>query len=386
MTDNDKMKAHLSRGFSSKFMRQPEAFLFAPGRVNLIGEHIDYCGGLVLPMAIDRGTYGAFAPNDENVVRVFSTRFSEMVAIPVNATASKKHWSDFVVGICNVLNQKYELSGFDIYVDSDVSAGGLSSSASFLALLARAALSIAGIEITTDQEKMKLAQLCQRVENEFVGVASGIMDPVSVIFGEIVKIDCARLTVERAETDLGRYQVVVMDSGKERTLAASKYNERVGEISRIMDLINPVYKLKNLSGLPVEELDNAASLVGDSELVARMRHVATENQRVRMSVSALREGQIDAFGELLNQSHSSLRDDYKVTGFELDTLVEISQKHPGVVGARMTGAGFGGCCIALLEADEVDSHNEQVTTLYKNKTGLDASLFKVEPAMGVDEI
>jgi len=375
----------LIQTFREQFEGEPEFGLFSPGRVNLIGEHIDYCGGLVLPMAIDRGTFGLVSGNDSDLIRIQSTRFSKSIEISLSEKKTNSHWSDFVVGVVCLLGKQYSLSGFNICVDDNISAGGLSSSASFSILLAMAALKVAGIGLQNDAEKLSLARLCRQVENDFVGLSCGIMDQASVVLGGVIRLDCEELSFSRINIDFQDHQLVIIDSGKERTLAGSKYNQRVNEINEILALLQMEYALDNLCALTTDELDRAARFIGDEKLVRRMRHVVSENARVNRATLALEAGDLGTFGGLLSESHESLRMDYEVTGFELDTLVEISRSQAGVLGARMTGAGFGGCCIALVEKSRVEEHNRQVEARYLARTGLTAKFILANESAGAGD-
>ena len=377
-------QATLEAKFKDKFNKTAGYSGFSPGRINLIGEHIDYCGGLVLPMTIDRGTYAVFAANDNDLVRVFSSRFDELIELPISDPAMDQmpHWGQFVLGVMTLLGKNYRLSGFDIYVEDDIAAGGLSSSASFSLLIAGAALMAADQFVDTDAKRLQLALICQQVEHQFLNVQCGIMDQASVALGGVLELDCDSLQFKRIDADTGDYRIVVMDSGKQRTLASSKYNERVSELTSISKQLGLFDKGK-LCGIPFEELDVALKGLDEEVLKARLRHVVTENQRVKESCERLRHGDVAGFGELLNQSHRSLRDDYEVTGDELDALVAHSQAQPGVVGARMTGAGFGGCCLALVHKDEIEAHNHQVARAYKQTTGLEANFFAVNKSDGL---
>jgi galactokinase len=365
--------------FANQFATSGEAEFLSPGRVNLIGEHIDYCGGLVLPMAINRGSRAVAAKNGDRVVRVYSERFDELREVPLRAGQATGHWSDFVVGVVSLLIQQQELVGVDLYVTDDISAGGLSSSASFALLVSHALLWAIDAEPIESRNKLQLAQLCQKVEHEFMGVKCGIMDQASIALGGVIMLDCADLTFKRVSADFADYSLLVMDTQHERTLAGSKYNERVAEITQILDQIGQPFGLNNLCELELSDLDRALSKLNGASLRKRLRHVVSENDRVVLAGQALESQQLERFGELMNQSHDSLHNDYEVTGDALNEIVTLSRSQTGCIGARMTGAGFGGCALALVLSSEVTLHNEAVTKAFFTKTGRQPRIFSVTP-------
>ncbi len=220
-----------SQKFKAVFNAEPEQVFFSPGRVNLIGEHIDYCGGLVMPMAISLGTYAWAKPIDTPELQIYSERFDELVSVELKVQSSKGHWSDFAIGVIALLMQEHRLEGLQLYVSDDIGAGGLSSSASFSLLLANSLLWRCGQRETDDFSQLRLAQLCQQVEHEFIGVQCGIMDQAAVALGGIVTLDCGNLEYERLSEIPLENKIVIMDTCHPRTLAGSKYNERVSEIS-----------------------------------------------------------------------------------------------------------------------------------------------------------
>lgn len=375
----------LSDAFASHFLRQGEAKFFAPGRVNLIGEHIDYCGGLVLPMAINRGTRAVAAKNDDSVIRIYSERFNEQRVIPLlpGARSEAAHWSDFAVGVVSLLLPHKPLVGVDVYVTDDISAGGLSSSASFALLLTHVLLWAADDVPLDTPARLELARMCQKVEHEFIGVNCGIMDQASIALGGIVMLDCADLTFETVAVDFTGHSLLVMDTRHQRTLAGSKYNERVLEIAQISTLLRKQYDISNLCDLLFESLDDALALLDDPVLRRRLTHVVSENERVKRAVTALREGDLVKFGGLMDQSHQSLHKDYEVTGDALHTIVTLSRLQPGTLGARMTGAGFGGCALALVATSDVAAHNTAVANEFEKATGVLPKLFSVQPECAV---
>jgi galactokinase len=372
----------ITSAFAQQFGREGEIGLFSPGRVNLIGEHIDYCGGLVMPMAISRGTSAVAAKNNDSVLRIYSERFDELKEIPLKPSKPISDWTDFAVGVVTLLSADHKLEGLDLYVTSDIAAGGLSSSASFALLLSYGLLwSVDSVPIT-NQHKLDLARLCQRVEHEFIGVNCGIMDQASIVLGGIMTLDCRTLEFEPMPHDLGQHKLVVMDTRHSRSLAGSKYNERVAELVEVKAKIGKNFPVDNLCDLSTSHLEAASSLLSSKTLQRRLRHVVSENSRVREAATALKQGNLSMLGQLMNQSHDSLRYDYEVTGFALDSIVEMSRLQTGTLGARMTGAGFGGCALALVESSAVESHNAEVSSAFERKTGIKPNLFTVEAAGG----
>lgn len=358
--------------FAQRFASTPSLRIFSPGRVNLIGEHIDYCGGRVMPMAIDRGTRLIAAPNGSSVVRLFSSRFDELVELHLRGTHVRRdHWSDYVAGLVAELGDRVT-GGADILVNDGIAAGGLSSSASFTTGVAIALLQLSGEAVDTDDDRLALAKLCRKVENDFVGVPCGIMDQVSVLLGGIIVLECDSLAFERLPVDFADCRLVVMDTGVPRTLAASKYAERVDEMTEICGLLDGEYRPDRLCrSVEAEQLDGLAVKLG-GRLARRLRHVVTEQDRVDKACAALMVNDLAAMGALMTQSHQSLRYDYQVTGDALDRIVESSLQQPGVFGARMTGAGFGGCAIALVRAEAVEQHNAAIRAAHPAATVFDA--------------
>lgn len=371
--------------FITRFAETPEQHFFSPGRVNLIGEHIDYCGGRVLPMAINRGSYGLARRLVKPVLEIYSKRFNESVSVPLNAGQAKGHWSDFAVGVVSLLGAEHKLHGVQLYVSDDIDGGGLSSSASFSLLIAQVLLWAAGVDSGSDQQRLRLARLCQQVEHDFVGVSCGIMDQASIALGGIVSLDCTSLQFQRVPALSDEYQIIVMDTCHPRTLAGSKYNERIMELKRVQEMLRAtnslleVEQIDYLSLIELAELPRLQGLLGDEKLQRRLGHVVSENHRVTEAMGALAASDFTRFGELMNASHDSLHHDYEVTGDALMNIVSISREQPGCLGARMTGAGFGGCALALVAEDAVDAHNHEVSKKFAETTGVVPKLFSVSP-------
>jgi galactokinase len=355
----------LRRTFERAFGRDPEIVAEAPGRVNLIGEHTDYNQGFVLPVAINRRVTIAAAPAEGKRVRVYSADFDARDEWQVDAPrrTGRREWRDYVRGVAWVLlDAGHELRGADLAIAGDVPQGaGLSSSAALEVAVAGALCAVSGQEV----EPQQLAVLCQKAENQFVGVQCGIMDQLAAACAwaeHALLIDCRSLQVERVPLP-DDVAIVVVDSKVQRALRDTAYNERRGECAAAA------------RALGVASLRDAA--VGDVDrlpqpLNRRARHVITENRRVLEAVAALRSDNLNRFGELIYESHASLRDDFEVSTPELDLLVELALRTEGVIGARLTGAGFGGCTVNLVEREAVGRFEAGIIEPYRAKTGLSA--------------
>jgi galactokinase len=363
--------------FRSQFGVESTSEVFAPGRINLIGEHIDYCGGQVLPITIQYGTWCVGALNSTGNLRIASTRFDEIVEQDLRRLRRDKrnNWANYPIGVINsYLHAGAKTAGLDLLFGSDLPGGGLSSSASFTVATALLIQSLTGYSFSNDWRtaRWKIAKLCQLVENEYIGVNCGIMDPAVVALAKgrnALRIDCSKSSnefheIEYIPADTGPYRIVIMNSGKQRKLAASAYNRRVAEIQQIHDLLNGHMEFSQLCDLGEDDLPMVRQLIANEILQKRCSHVVSENQRVADAAHALRSGELNRFGELMYLSHKSLSEDYEVTGDELNELVSASMMQDGVLGARMTGAGFGGCAISLVHTDAIAVHNNRVRERY----------------------
>ena len=361
------------------------ALVRAPGRVNLIGEHTDYNGGYVLPMAIDRAIRIALRPTGGAVVDLVSRDFDGRVAFDLGALAFDRncHWANYPQGVAWVLQDAgHELSGFQGVVAGDVPIGaGLSSSAAFEVAAALAFAHASGLAIAPAE----LARLCQRAENEFVGVRCGIMDQFVSLHAQedhAIFLDCTTLEHEVVPLDSSRAQVVVADTGVHHSLAASEYNRRRAECEEAFDLLREdLPDAETYRDISVEQFAALADKLPEV-IRRRARHVIHENQRVLDSMAALREGDLGAFGALMNASHESLRDDYEVSCEELDIMVALALEADGVFGSRMTGGGFGGCTVALVANDAVPAFCDALSARYKERTGREPAVYVCRPAAG----
>ncbi len=358
----------------------------APGRANLIGDHIDYMGGLVLPMAIDRGTWLWVQERDDTLIRGSSVNFPESGTIEVDinepAYDTANGWTNYLVGMAYALRRHGAdiPHGFDVRVRGDIPNGaGLSSSASIELAFGVALNSWCDLGFTPTQ----LAQAGQVAENQFIGVSSGIMDQLIIANGRrgsALAMDCQ--TLETSPVPMPADDVIIVaDSRKRRGLVESAYNERRAAAEEAQRQLGG----GRLVDIAPEDLDAALARL-DPALRRPARHVATEQHRVLEAVAALKAGDDVRMGELMRQSHESLRDDYRVTGAELDALASVAWEAPGCLGARMTGAGFGGCTVNLVRADAVDAFVDFVGPRYTEATGLDPRFFVVRADDGAREI
>lgn len=360
----------LATRFNDRFGQAPTCLVNAPSRINLIGEHIDYCGGHVLPMAIKGGTTVLSAGNGSDLINVYTERFGDRVSLEIRPDHSPGFygdWRDYVAGVISLLSSSYRLQGTDLYVAQSSGTAGLSTSASFCLALAKT--------LAPGIDHVALAKICQQVEHEFAGVQCGIMDQMSIAIGDVICLDCQQLDWQDAGSELDDMVFVVMDTGKERTLAGSAYNERVHELSQVADALGE----RGIGSL-VEAPDSAFL---PESLRKRLTHVTSEEKRVLEAFQALQHRDWAAFGHLMNDSHASLRDNYEVSCDELDTMVELALDADGVLGARMTGGGFGGCAIALTERRTADDWMPRVASAYEQRTGFKHRLFLAEPSRGL---
>jgi galactokinase len=361
----------LRERFGQALRGRPELIVRSPGRVNLIGEHTDYNDGWVLPAALDMGTDVAARARDDRMLRVVAPRLGagDLVSLDDLRPTDGPEWTRYVRGSAAMVEAAgHRIPGADLLIDSDLPIGaGLSSSASLELGVAVALLSLVGA--TWDRDW--LARLGQRVENEVVGVRSGIMDQLAVargVAGHALLIDCRSLSAQPVPVP-PQARILILDSAVPRTLAGSAYNDRRAECESALAALRVADPgLRALRDVTPELLAAEKGRLKDVEL-RRARHVVTENQRVLDATAALRSGEVERFGQLMCSSHASLRDDYEVSGPELDALVEIAVKTGGVYGARLTGAGFGGCAVALVAADRARQAATSITEAYQRTTG-----------------
>ena len=388
------LQEELAQSFNKRFGYDPAKLYFSPGRVNLIGEYTDFNGGHVFPAAISVGTYGAIAPRDDNQIRTYSANYPEagIQTITVTDLALRPYdtWIKYLRGVMTVMAEAgYPVSkGFDLAIVGDMpTASGLSSSASLEILLLNMLQDMMGYQI----DKLTIVKLGQAVENDYLGLKTGIMDQFAVAFGEDeqgIFLDTNTMAYEMVPAEFGEYRLLVMTTNKKRELTDSKYNERRAESEEALALLQENVDVETLGDLTVPQFEAAtADFEKDHALVMkRARHAVSENQRTIAAKAALQAHDLVQFGELLTASHASLRDDFEVSGIELDTLVETALRQPGVLGARMTGAGFGGSAIALVEKDQVPAVTTAVGDVYTAEIGYQPAFFVAEIVAGTHEI
>lgn len=374
----------LKAGFRDIYGSEP--FLVrAPGRVNLIGEHTDYNDGFIMPAALEYETRAAVAPRADRILRVHSAKIGETCEFDLdNPAPQPKHdWTDYVFGVAVALaGAGKRLKGADILVASSVPVGsGLSSSAALEVSIGYSLLTVAGLPI----DKVELAKLCQKAENEFVGMRCGIMDQFISCNGQhdhALMIDCRSLDKRPVPID-PRARIVVANSMVHHELASGEYNKRRASCEEAVRLLSPALgPVKALRDVTPAGLEANKALLSDVTY-RRARHIVTENDRVVEAADALADGDLVRCGALMNQSHSSMRDDYEISCEEVDVLVDIGQKQPGVFGSRMTGGGFGGCTVSLVEAGAADAFMANVKAAYEKATGLKSTVFACSPQQGV---
>jgi galactokinase len=363
---------------------------FAPGRINLIGEHIDYNGGIVFPCALNAGTTAVVRKRNDGMISFASVNFSLRKEIPVSRIVHDMNdgWMNYPKGIVSVLQgMGYDIGGFDVLYYGNIPNGsGLSSSASIEIVTALMINSLFSLGIPM----IDLVKISKKAENEFVGVNCGIMDMFAIGMGKkemAIALDCNTLEFTYIPVRLQDYSLVIANSNKRRGLADSKYNERRSECERALAILKQYVNAEYLCDIPIEAFERYKDRLNEDLLVRRARHVITENNRVKEAIRCLSEkNDIMGFGKLMNESHISLRDDYDVTGIELDTLVGESWKVDGVVGSRMTGAGFGGCTVSIVKNDIIDIFKDTVGKKYREKTGLTAEFYAMNLSGEAGEI
>ncbi|KHE68434.1 MULTISPECIES: galactokinase [Capnocytophaga] len=371
----------LEQKFKEVFGKDAEQQFFAPGRVNLIGEHTDYNGGNVFPCAIDRGTYGLVSKRADRTFRMYSENFADLGVMEFTLDElvnDKKHdWANYPKGVIKMfVEEGFKIdSGFDFLVSGNIPNGaGLSSSASIEMLTGIVLKDLFHLSI----DPIAMALLGKKVENLFIGVNSGIMDQFAIAMGKkdhAILLDCNTLKYDYVPVVLKDEVIVIANTNKRRGLADSKYNERRAECDEALAELQTKLPIKALGELSIEEFEANKDLIKSPIRQKRAKHAVYENQRTLKAQKELSAGNLAEFGKLMNQSHISLRDDYEVTGVELDTLAALAWEQPGVVGSRMTGAGFGGCTVSIVKKDKVDDFIKNVGEAYKNKIGYAADFY-----------
>ena len=355
-----------------------------PGRVNLIGEHVDYQGGRVMPFAIDRFIYAAGRKRKDRLIKIFSADYGQKVETSLDSISkeAEKTWSNYVLGVIKELMEQGLVNmGADIAFSGNIPAGsGLSSSAAIEISAAILMQTLSG-RFLLPLETVKLAR---RAENRFVGVECGIMDQFSVFLakkGHAMMIDCKTLEYQYVPLSLGNLSILLVNTMKERKLSSSEYNERVASANRALEMIKESEDIEWLADLTEDRLGLYRKKI-PPEIFTRALHIVKENERVEEASRLLRKGEMAGFGRLMYKSHESLRDLYGVSCDELDFIVEFSKSFPGARGARLTGAGMGGCCIILLDKPSEGAYEDKLAEGYSSRFGIMPSFYRVEPVDG----
>lgn len=365
------MRDKVIKAFYERYGAAPLWITRSPGRVNIIGEHTDYNDGFVLPMAINYAAWVALRPRQDSQVRIMALDMEEDLAFDLDEFTNRDAgWEEYVKGVAWALQEDgYQLKGWEGVLLGDVPIGaGLSSSAALELALAKAFSLVSDLE----WDPRRIALACQKAENHWVGVNSGIMDQMVSACGKennTLLIDCRSLDT-RLVPMLEDSRMVILDTGTRRGLVDSAYNERRAQCEAAASH----FEVDALRDVTLDQLQDRASIL-DPVLYQRAKHVISENQRVLEAVEALQEGNLEVLGELMNASHASLRDDYQVSREEMDLMVNFAQAQPGCYGARLTGAGFGGCAIALVDSEAVDEFKIKVAEDYHGATGLEPSIY-----------
>ena len=370
---------------------QSSFLFFSPGRVNLIGEHTDYNGGYVLPCAISLGTWALAAPSASRRVRMHSLNYDdhELITLDIAPNYSADYdWGNYPVGVLQMLqNHGFNLPiGLDILFCGDLPDGaGLSSSASIEVLTAVICSSMFGFEL----DRVKMALICQEAENSFVGMNCGIMDQFTISLGRCgsaMLLDCNTLEYRYLPLDLEGHSIVISNTNKPHKLRESAYNDRRAECEAALDELRKAREIESLGSLSAREFAELEHLITDPINRRRARHAVLENCRTILAAEALENKELVEFGKLMNQSHVSLRDDYDVTGIELDTLAELAWAQPGVLGSRMTGAGFGGCTVSIVKDSAIKTFMADISQAYERIIGYPPNFYVAQTSDGAEQI
>lgn len=385
--------AGMAKVFEEKFGTQAERRYFSPGRVNLIGEHTDYNGGHVFPCAISLGTYALVRDRADAMTRVYSMNLADkgVIEFPMSGLSydAAKDWANYFMGVVDVFEKAgYKAShGFDIVINGTLPGGaGLSSSASLEVLMSV----ILNEAFSFGLPMLEMVKLSQQAENKFVGVNCGIMDQFAVGMGKAdcaMLLDCNTLDYRYSKIVLKDASIVITNTNKPHSLASSAYNVRRAQCEHALNELREVRpELKALGELSNEAFERIAGHIAEQLERQRAHHAVFENNRTLEAVAALERDDVARFGNLMNESHFSLRDDYDVTGRELDTLAEIAWSLPGVIGSRMTGAGFGGSTVSLVKNDAIETFRERVSAVYTERIGYAPSFYVASIAEGTHRL
>ncbi|SFC55687.1 galactokinase [Alkalibacterium subtropicum] len=384
-------RKQMMEGFKEQFGHEADHVFFSPGRINLIGEHTDYNGGKVFPCAITMGTYGVVKMREDKSVHAFSGNFPEVgeITFDIQDLSFKKedNWTNYVKGMIKYIQEETgELPhGFDLYIYGTIPNGASLSSSASLELLTGV---IVRDLYQLDLPQLDLVKLGMRTENEFLGLNSGILDQFAVGMakkGYAMLLDTNTLEYQQVPVELPDHKIIIMNSMTRRELVDSEYNTRRAQCEAALEQLQEVVDVKSLGDLSIEAFETHKHVITDDVLRRRARHAVYENVRTDRAAEALKAAHLDQFGKYMNESHKSLDEDYEVTIRATDYLARTAWEQTGVVGARMTGGGFGGCCIAIVENGEVERFIENVGGGFKEEIGHEAEFYIAETADGTKE-
>ncbi|MFR5642414.1 MAG: galactokinase [Clostridium paraputrificum] len=384
---------NLKNDFTEIFNENPTNIYFSPGRVNLIGEHTDYNGGNVFPCALSIGTYGLTTKRDDKKVRLYSNNFKDIGVIEFyldQLKFKKEHdWANYPKGVIKTFKDHgFDISnGFNVLIYGNIPNGsGLSSSASLELLTSIILKDTFNLEV----DMVSMVKMSQEAENKFIGVNCGIMDQFAIGMGTkdcAILLDCNTLEYRYSKINMDGYKLVIGNTNKKRGLVDSKYNERRAECEEALRILKEYKNVSSLGELTEEDFESLKDKIENPIIRKRAKHAVLENIRTLKAVETLENNNIKTFGELMNQSHISLRDDYEVTGIELDTLVEAAwDQKDNVIGSRMTGAGFGGCTISIVKEDAIDEFISYSTEKYEKIIGYKPSFYVVDISDGTRKL
>ena len=384
---------NLKNDFTEIFNENPTNIYFSPGRVNLIGEHTDYNGGNVFPCALSIGTYGLTTKRDDKKVRLYSNNFKDIGVIEFDLDQlkfEKEHdWANYPKGVIKTFKDHgFDISnGFNVLIYGNIPNGsGLSSSASLELLTSIILKDTFNLEV----DMVSMVKMSQEAENKFIGVNCGIMDQFAIGMGTkdcAILLDCNTLEYRYSKINMDGYKLVIGNTNKKRGLVDSKYNERRAECEEALRILKEYKNVSSLGELTEEDFESLKDKIENPIIRKRAKHAVLENLRTLKAVETLENNDIKTFGELMNQSHISLRDDYEVTGIELDTLVEAAwDQKDNVIGSRMTGAGFGGCTISIVKEDAIDEFINYSTEKYEKIIGYKPSFYVVDISDGTRKL
>ena len=369
-------------------MLTTERHFFAPGRVNLIGDHTDYNGGLVFPAALNMGAYLTVKQNDDANTCCFTSENNPAeFVIRKEELSQKQHgWVDYPLGVLKEFADRgHSVSGWDFHYRGDLPIGAALSSSASIEVVTAVALNALN---DNPLSMLDLVKMSQHAENDFVGMNCGIMDQFASGFGKkdcAIALDCNTLEYEHVPLEMHGLKFVIANSNKPRGLVDSEYNQRRAECQQALEIIQQHLPMNCLCQLSMEQFDTVAQYL-DGNVLRRARHAVRENENVRDAITALKAGDMVRFGQLMNASHATLRDDYAVTCPETDFLATFAQQFPGVLGSRMTGAGFGGCTVTLITDDQVDAYIKNLGKAYEERFGLQADFYVAEIGDGAREL